>query len=328
MNILAKTGKLLFTLLVIATLSGIVYYNRENYIPVYEEARLFVGLDKPCSKPITYYIGDFDQRFGQSREEFEKNLSKAAGIWNNASGKTLFQYSPTNPDISDLSKNKLRVNLIYDDRQEITNKLKTVGSAIEENQNVYESQKASFDLLKSKYESQKKALDSLSSSYDNLKSSYEKEVAYWNSKGGAPKKEYAELEKTRMELNSLASRINEANKDINQTIAELNSLVNTLNSLGSDINQKIGNFNTISNTNGPEFEEGEYISDQFGRRINIYEYGSYTKLIRVLGHEFGHALGIDHVDDKEALMYAYNTNPEIKLASSDIKALTDVCGPN
>lgn len=108
-------------------------------------------------------------------------------------------------------------------------------------------------------------------------------------------------------------------------VAELNSMVSTLNSLTSNINQKIDTFNTISMTNGPEFQEGEYISDESGYRINIYQYSDYTKLIRVLAHEFGHALNIDHTEDKESIMYAYNLDSALKLSTVDIEALRSVC---
>lgn len=325
MRIISKIGKILFALLVIATLSFIVYYNRAKYYTAYENVRLAVGLDKPCTKPIIYYIGDFDQRFGQSKIEFENNLAKASSIWNNAIGKTLLEYSATNPSTPDNSKSELRINLIYDDRQEVTNKLKVVNSTIDNSKDSYESLKARFDLLKTKYENQKMNLETLEKSYESQKASYEKDVAYWNNKGGAPQKVFAELETKRIDLNSQVQKINSASQELNSTVTELNSMVNNLNSLTKDINQKIGTFNNISLTNGPEFQEGQYISDENGNRINIYQYNNYTKLIRVLAHEFGHALNIDHVEDEESIMYPYNLDSALKLSPADIQALQNVC---
>ena len=42
-------------------------------------------------------------------------------------------------------------------------------------------------------------------------------------------------------------------------------------------------------------------------------------------HEFGHALGIDHVEDKQSIMHAYNLESNIKLTTDDINALRAVC---
>jgi hypothetical protein len=325
MRILGRIGKILFVVLIIATLSGIVYYNRANYYVAYENLRMAIGLDKPCTKPIIYYIGDFDTRFGQSKKEFENNLARASSIWNNALGKTLFQYSETNPPTPDNSKHELKINLIYDDRQEVTDQLKVVNSTIDNSKDSYESLKVRFDSLKSNFEIQKRSLETLVKTYESQKDNYEKDVAYWNSQGGAPKKEFAELEARRIALNSQVQKINSANRELNSMITELNSMASTLNSLTKDINQKIGTFNTISMTNGPEFQEGEYISDESGYRINIYQYNDYTKLIRVLAHEFGHALNIEHTQDKESMMYAYNLDSALKLSTADIQALQNIC---
>jgi len=323
-------------LIVFGTLGFIVYVNKEKYVPFYENLLIYTRIQNSCSKPIIYYIKTFDERFGQSQTEFENNLNRSVSIWNNALGKKLFEYSKTEPDISDLSKYKLAVNLIYDERQEVTDQLKVVGSIIDSNKDTYESQKSIFDTLKSKYEIQKSSLDAMIAKYESLKASYERDITYWNSRGGlsraseasrVEKKEYAQLEKTRVELNNMVERINTANKELNNTINELNSMVNSINSLNKDINQKIGNFNTISSSNGREFQEGEYVSDENGQRINIYQYSDYTKLIRVLTHEFGHAIGIDHVEDKDAIMYAYNIDSTIKLTEADLQALRNICEP-
>lgn len=48
--------------------------------------------------------------------------------------------------------------------------------------------------------------------------------------------------------------------------------------------------------------------------------------MRVLAHELGHALGLDHVDDKEAIMYQLNQGDNLTLSEADIKALKTKCG--
>jgi plasmid maintenance system antidote protein VapI len=329
MSFLQKVGKYLFILIIFSTFSFIFYVNREKYIPIYENIKTYIGYDKPCSKPIIYFIDNFDPAFGQSKKEFEDNLNQATMMWNNVMGKELFKYSPDEAvNMSNLSKWKLSINLIYDKRQETTDKLKVIDSNIKNSKDSYENLKAQFDALKITYNNQKSNIQSMITSYELAKAEYQKNVSYWNNKGGVPKNQYTQLENDRVSLNNQAQKINEANAALNTTVNELNSLVNSLNSLTKDINQKIGTFNTVSTSNGSEFQEGEYVSDQNGQRINIYQYSNKTKLIRVLSHEFGHAIGLDHIDNPKAIMNAYNLDSSTNLSTDDISALRKICMMN
>ncbi len=322
LNIIAK---FLLTIFVLGTLSFIIYYNRADYIVAYEKIRLNLGIDEKCSN-IIYYIDRFDNRFGQSKEEFEKNLKIASDLWNNALSKKIFIYSSTSPKLNDQSMYKLRVNLIYDNRQETTNKLKSVGSTIEDDKEIFDASQYKYNNLKSQYEVQKKKLDLMIKNLKELTLAYEKDINYWNSRSGAPQGEYEILENRRKSLNKLTDEINIETGKINNLAKDLNLSANNLISLNKDINEKIRDFNTISTENGEEFEEGQYISDKNGNRINVYQYSNITKLQRVLAHEFGHALGItDHVEGDQSIMNAYNLDSELKLSSLDIDALKTVC---
>jgi len=84
-------------------------------------------------------------------------------------------------------------------------------------------------------------------------------------------------------------------------------------------------YNTTNFSNGEEFEEGEYIRDASGQRINIYEFGNETDLIRVLTHELGHALGLKHVTDPGAIMYELNQSDNEALTEADIRELSSMC---
>jgi len=68
-----------------------------------------------------------------------------------------------------------------------------------------------------------------------------------------------------------------------------------------------------------------YERDADGERINIYQFESKEKLMRVLAHEFGHALGLDHVEDSQAIMYRLNNGVNQKLTEADISALSERC---
>jgi len=323
MNTLAKLGKFLFYVMIIAVLGGIVYYNRDHYKIAYKNIRQEIGLDKPCSKPIVYYIGEFDAGFGESRSQFVEALSRATAIWDNAVGKELFRYADGLS--ASTSSDDLPVNLIYDSRQENTQALNNINSTISSSKSSFDSLKAEYDSLQSSVKSQRLAIESRLNIYNQEKNSYDTEVSYWNSHGGASKQKVQNLNDQRASLNAKASSINNDNSKLNETIKELNGKADELNTLGSFINQNVGNYNAVSAKNGPEFQEGEYLSDESGQKIDIYQYKDETKLVRVLAHEFGHALGLDHVADTKAIMYAYNLDPSIVLTVDDIAELKKVC---
>ena len=106
----------------------------------------------PCQQPIAYSIGTVDSRFGMSRDEFLKSIEEAAQIWEKPFDKTFFYYS----DGADL-----KVNLVYDSRQDATLKLQELGLTINNDQASYNALKAKYDSLISSYNQKKKSLDGI-----------------------------------------------------------------------------------------------------------------------------------------------------------------------
>ncbi|MEX2007834.1 MAG: matrixin family metalloprotease, partial [Candidatus Levyibacteriota bacterium] len=51
---------------------------------------------------------------------------------------------------------------------------------------------------------------------------------------------------------------------------------------------------------------------------------NYNELIHTLTHEFGHALGMQHVSSPQSIMYPYTTS-FLTLAPEDLEQLAYVC---
>lgn len=123
-----------------------------------------------------------------------------------------------------------------------------------------------------------------------------------------------------------------AHKDIatlNREVDALNSLaqemrteITALNAKIDAVNAQATNFNT---TAGSDFNEGEYQAQYGVQKIDIYEFTSHTQLVRVLAHEFGHALGLGHNTNPESIMYSENTATIIALSPEDKSALAEAC---
>lgn len=271
---------------------------------------------KPCSSPITYKLGSFDNRFGISKEDFLKSINQSIAIWENPIGKKLFEYS---------DKGNLTINLIFDQRQADTIKNNGLEKILDQTKAVANSTNQEIISARANYESKKQEYLILVSSFETLRKNYEDSVSYWNAKGGAPKNEYNKLQTEKDNLMVLQNELETKRVEVNNLADNLNVLIEKYNSITSSANSAINNYNNEGHIVG-EFREGEYITDSKGERINIYEFSDNTKLVRVLSHEFGHALNLDHNDNPKSIMYKLNQGSNIILSKEDLQALKSICG--
>ncbi len=263
----------------------------------------------PCSEPITYSVTSFDPRFGITEAEFADALADAASLLNEAAGKELV-IAAADGDIS--------VELVYGEEQQAAQ----LGERIDGEQAAYDAKRDEVEALRSVYVREERAYDAAEASFERKATAYEAEVEYWNARGGAPAGEYEqlqrkgrELEREQQQLAADADRVNALAEEINTQVEELNALARVLNAKVSVYNKQAGE----------EFDQGRYISDAQGERILIYEFTNGTELRRVLAHEFGHALGMDHVENPESILYSFNIGTELELTSEDVSELRSVC---
>lgn len=314
---MANSGTSFFRLaFLLAVLAGSIYLS-ENPLIMKDFLQRTGILSRPCQKTITYSIGTFDNRFGISRDEFLEITKEAAQIWSNSVQKNLFSYASSGGDIT--------VSLIYDYRQEVTEKMRKMGISIHTDKNTYESLKAKYDSMQASYGLQKKNLEAVISAFQIKKNAYEKRVAYWNSQKGIPKDEYDKLEQERIALNAQSESINEAQRKLNDSINDINAIASVLNKLAAELNLGVSKYNSIGEQLGDEFQEGEYKSSPSGTEINIYQFDDKEKLKRVLAHELGHALELEHIDNPKAIMYRLNEGANSNLTVDDVAALKKVC---
>lgn len=245
----------------------------------------------PCDIPIHYSIGNIDSRFKISSTEVNQVVEDAADRWNRTLGENIYTYDPNA---------RLKINLVYDDRQQKLDNLK--------------SQISQFDQTSQTINQFRSKVEKLSSQYETDLNAYNQKVAYWNAQGGAPtavfnqlNTERASLDKRRIQINQMASLLNTQISENNGNISEFNDQIE------KDSNKII--------------TSGEYFTD--GKKINIYTYGDEKELRLVLMHELGHAMSHQHDVQATSIMYPVlqDQNMDNPLPSEEDKAMVGkICG--
>lgn len=271
--------------------------------------------NQPCKNPIEYKVGTIDPRFGVSKAQFLADISQAGSLWSTAEGKTLFEYNPDG---------KLTINLVYDDRQKLTQQEQSLTSSIDSTKGVADSVKQQYTALQTSYNTASNGYSATLAQFNQAQSDYNAQVAYYNSHGGAPQKEYAALQAQKAALDSQRVSLEAERQQVNDLANQINALIDKYNLLVDHINATVDAINNDGLT-GTQFEEGVYISDSAGTRINIYQFNNQSYFLRVLAHEMGHSLGLGHNNGADSIMNPVNQSKNFALSAEDLEALQAEC---
>ena len=271
----------------------------------------FYFYKQPCEAPITYSIGTIDERFGVSKTEVLSSINSAAILWEKSIDRDLFKYD---------TKGKLIVNFVYDTRQKTTQQNEILKADVEKTSQLANSVKQEYKDLNADLEVSKRLYDDELATFNAKQKMYGDKVSYWNARGGAPPDTYNQLEAERQAL-IVEQRTLEAKRlAVNETADKVNTFIQKYNLLVQSANERI---DTINQTAGQEFQEGAY--DPNTNTITIYEFSTQEKLNRVLAHELGHALGLDHNSNPNSIMYGLNQSNTFSLSKDDVSALKALC---
>jgi hypothetical protein len=307
--------KLISTVIVVLVIAGGLFIFRDEAHTV---ALQLIAHFAPCSSPVTYRIGTIDKKFGMSQSQFLSAIQAGQAIWERGSKRKLLAY--------DAAQGSVVINLVYDYRQEAIDKLRSIGISIDDTQSSYDQLRVKYDTLHSTYAQRKAALETATADFQRRQDVYNQEVQTWNARGGAPKDIYGRLQDEKAGLNALRVQIQAQEDAFNSDVDTMNALATQLNRLANSLNIAAEKYNTIGASTGSEFEEGVYESSLGKQKIDIYEFSDRSELTRVLAHELGHALGLEHVDDTSAIMYKLNQSSNEHLAPADLSELERVCG--
>jgi predicted Zn-dependent protease len=268
----------------------------------------------PCIEPLRYSIGRVDTEFGLATTSFHAVIAQAEEPWETAAGRDLFVYDPT----ADFT-----VNLIFDERQELTNEARDVREELvdlrEGREGIYEQHQA----LTEQYDREKELFESMQVEYEQELNEYNEDVESWNSKGGAPANVVKELRQRQRDLERSREDLQHKQEEINNLISKINQVAKSEEELVTVFNEIVDVYQT-RHGGSREFEQGHATLAE----INVYQFFQRSDLRLVLAHELGHTLGIEHVGDPESVMHRLmeeQSSEPIVLTESDLDELTRVC---
>ena len=280
---------------------------------------IYFRMPKPCRDPITYRIGKVDERFTLTRQEFTSIVNSAAAIWGKPISRDLFREDPDG---------LIEINLVYDYRQEATDRLKKLNYKIDYSKNSYEELKTRLENLKIEFEQKNTALGDDLNAYQARVNAFNAEAELWNRRGGVPENIHLSLTKEKNELNLLRDTLDVRREEVKGLSDTINSLVVVINEIASNHKLDLVDHQNTGNALGREFCEGLYEKKNGRQTITIYQFDDSNRLIRVLAHEFGHALGLEHSSNEEAVMYRLNRSHSLELDPEDVAVLKKRCKIN
>ena len=142
-----------------------------------------------------------------------------------------------------------------------------------------------------------------------LRDQYNLDVQALNARGGTTADESRALQLRRVALDALSDSLRRAAASFNERNAALTANVDQFNQQA-----------------GQTFTAGRYVHNSSGERIDVFRAIGDTELTRLLAHEFGHALGMDHNADSESIMYDMGEAGNLKPSAADMRSLRQICG--
>ncbi|MCA9361681.1 matrixin family metalloprotease [Candidatus Kaiserbacteria bacterium] len=274
---------------------------------------VYVAKTAVCQIPISYRLGSIDERFSIINEEAKQAISRAEEVWEKPLEKELFVYD---------ENSNFTINFVFDERQEFTEAEYGFREKLNFAESVNESIRAQYQELSDEYENLKVAYDTKAKNYESQLANYNQKVATYNAEGGAPPEEFEKLSAERNELDKQQLEIQTLGRNLNKLVDEINRVGQQGNLLVQQYNRGVGEYNETFGESR-QFTQGDYQ----GGNINIYTFKDIAELELVLAHEFGHALGIGHVEGRKSIMYyLIGEQPaDLSLSGYDIETFSQVC---
>ncbi len=248
-----------------------------------------------CQLPIRWRLATLDDKFKLSQPQALEAIRQAAQTWNQQLGLTAF--------VED-EDSGFPINFIYDERQQQL----LAGQRVARNVDRYDEylQQLAKDLqqLSADHQQQRSAFEQQQQRFTQQ---FSQQAANKTMNEHSVRQEQAQLQVLADGLNALAQKINDKNQHYQQSIQDRNQLLQDASPSG-----KIAEVGLLLRT-------GSLLE------MRIFAYRDAPTLVRTITHEFGHALGLDHLPQSTAIMHDMLSAEQDQLTPADVQAALTLC---
>ncbi len=272
--------------------------------PAPEQAPL-ASKQASCDQPIRWRLDKIDPAFGLSQAQALPLITDAAAQWNQALGTEVLRYDP---------EHGFPIRFVYDQRQQqqleqlmLQRNLHRYDDRISDQQQDFERQLAEFQQQKNAFAQKDQQLAT------DIRQFNEKAQQADPGAAALLGREQAELLSRQKEHALEAEQLDAFSEKLQDRQQQLNSLITDRNAL-LPAQQSAG-----------LAEVGVLQQQGAQRSMTIFAYKDAHYLTLTLLHEFGHALGLDHLTDSASIMHHQLSGAQQQLTAADISAWRQHC---
>lgn len=272
----------------------------------------------PCSEPITFRVGDIDERYSITKEEVVGLMDEVAQVWSDVADTTIIKYD---------EDGEISLNLVYAEEQQLTDSERQHRDRLEHEEFSITVLENEYTRLNKEYEQEVQQYDEDSAELQESINRLNEWVRQKNEQGGFSEEDLKQFERRKKEIEQIKLDLARRERNLKRKAAELNDKITFLNQKIESKNQLVDEYNRQF-TGTRKFTQGAYEWTNDSRTINIYHFLDKNELRLVIAHEMGHALGISHVSNPKSVMnelMEHQNRRVIELTNEDIQALQNVC---
>ncbi|HUP53484.1 MAG TPA: matrixin family metalloprotease [Longimicrobiales bacterium] len=276
------------------------------------------GSAVPCAVPLAWRLARLDDEFGLGAAEATAALQRAAAVWEERVGHPLFRHDP---------RDGFPIRLVYDERQARADERTSREAELSGARAGLDAAGEQLVQQGDRHAAARTLFAERQRAYERRLQEHNADVRTWNEQGGAPE--------------DVAERLDQASQALRRERGALEQDGLALEAQLRALQDEVGRLNRANEAHAlraealaTEFPSGTMEAGEYreavrtenrrvvavGREIRVYRFSHAHELTLIVAHELGHALGLGHADDPDAVMSAEHDSRVEGLAVTAVHA--------